>query len=164
MYIVAISYYYTDKGTSLLELKKSIIKKANDLARRAKLEYVIIEFVQCNSAFYCDLYKALSGSNIIFQEYFSEEIKCQLVLEALEDFLSPYVKLEHIKHSSLAFRSVLEVKNLLDIFAVLFKTCVPDQVTGECLFVQVLTYSSSWQRYILSWQPENFFQPMTSSD
>ncbi len=106
-------------------LHKTIIKKANEVANIAKLGYNILELKQCNSSFYRDLYKVLSGSDVLFHWQSSEERRCQLILKALESFLSPLVKLDHIRYSNLALRDEFDVKNLLDIFAVLFKANHP---------------------------------------
>ena len=107
------------------------MRRANEVAEVAKLGYFILELKQCNSAFYGDLFKALSGSELSFPQSSSEEDKCHQILDALEGFLSPYVKLDHIRYSNLALQDEFDVKNLLDIFSVLFKSSPSAQCGKE---------------------------------
>ena len=50
----------------------------------------------------------------------SEAVKCQAVVDALNVHLSPHVRLDHIYGSDVAQFDTISIKNLLDIFSVLF--------------------------------------------
>ena len=50
----------------------------------------------------------------------SESVKCQAVVDALSNQLSPHVSLNHIRGELLARPDLMAVKHLLDVFSVLF--------------------------------------------
>lgn len=113
-------------------IHKSILHQANDVARRANLDYIISSLKQCDSTLYVDLYKSLTTMQVTWKTGSSEEDKCQLVVDSLEEYLSPYISLDHIKGLGLAQVDELTVKNMLDIFSVLFKSCTgaSEKMTG----------------------------------
>jgi len=57
---------------------------------------------------------------VVLQAPTSEAVKCQAVVDALSTHLSPHVTLEHIQGPDLAAHDTMALKNLLDIFSVLF--------------------------------------------
>lgn len=100
-------------------MESSTIQEANLVAIKAGLDYTVSSLEQCNSLFYSDLYRALTGSSITFSTS-SEETRCQVLVNVLELQLFPHVTLGHIKGSDLAMLDVLTIKHLLDVFSVLF--------------------------------------------
>lgn len=99
-------------------VEESVIQEANRVAVHASLGYAISSLEQCNSSFYSDLYRLLTGSSITFSTS-SEENRCQVLVNVLELRLFPYVRLGHIKGSNLAKLDVLTIKHLLDVFSML---------------------------------------------
>ena len=55
----------------------------------------------------------------------SEAVKFQAVIDALNVHLHPHVTLDHIQGSDIAHLDVIAIKNLLDIFSVLFYVPLP---------------------------------------
>lgn len=119
MLFVVVVVFVSDNRVGL---RMALLRKANYVASVARLDCVLHSLQECNSSFYCNLFKVLSGSDIAFHKQCSEEDKCQILLQALQRFLTPHVKLDHIKYSRLAEQNELDVKNLLDIFVLLFQT------------------------------------------
>jgi hypothetical protein len=95
-----------------------IIEEANFVADCAGLEYFISSLQQCNSTFYNNLYKALTGASIVFNTL-NEEKNCQSLIDALEQLLSPYVRLAHIRGCDLANLDEMSVTHMLDVFILL---------------------------------------------
>lgn len=56
-------------------------------------------------------------------------------MTALSAHLSPYLNLEHIRGSDLARRDVVAVRNLLDVFSVLFHMPLPSLSSLTCAAV-----------------------------
>ncbi len=102
---------------------QSIIKEANHVAGNANLGYVISSLQQCNSVFFSDLYSSLTGVCVCALNFafMSETEKCQALIEELELYMSPSVKLTHIKGSNLAKLDKLTIKHMLSVFSMLFK-------------------------------------------
>lgn len=103
-----------------------IIHKANEIAVNANLSCTLSSIHQCNSGYFYDLYKSLTGLNISFVSC-NEEKKCQLVTDALEMLLYPHIKLNHIEGSSLARLDIMTIKHMLDIFSMLFNSLPCEQ-------------------------------------
>lgn len=99
--------------------KLDVIQDANYVAGCASLDYAISSLEQCNSSFYNDLYKSLTGSNVTFNTS-SEENRCQILINALELHLSPCIKLTHIRGFDLANLNELSITHMLDVFSILF--------------------------------------------
>ena len=57
----------------------------------------------------------------------SEAVKCQAVIDALNVRLHPHVTLDHIQGTDIAQLDVISIKNLLDIFSVLFYVPLPTE-------------------------------------
>ena len=91
---------------------------------------------QCNSTLFSQLYEALTGSRVpglSLQAPTSEAVKCQAVVDALNVHLFPHVTLDHIRGENVAKLDILSVKNLLDVFSVLFHVpLVEDSSGSEC--------------------------------
>ena len=81
----------------------------------------------------------------------SEAVKCQAIVYALNVHLSPHVTLEHIQGSDIAQLDVISIKNLLDIFSVLFH--VPPAV--EIGFDDVGSYSDNSNDALVDGDSEN---------
>lgn len=97
-----------------------VIQEANYVAGCASLKYAISSLEQCNSTFYNDLYRSFTGSSITFNTS-SEENRCQILIDALELHLSPWVTLPHIRGYDLANLSELSITHMLDVFSMLFE-------------------------------------------
>ena len=63
----------------------------------------------------------------------SEAVKCQAIVDALNVHLFPHVTLDHIQGAAVAQLDQLSIKNLLDIFSVLFHIppATPDSEDGS---------------------------------
>ena len=100
-----------------------VISLANALLDHAVVPRHITTIKQCNSTLFSQLYESLTGSRvpgIISQAPTSEAVKCQAIVNALNRHLAPHVNLDHIRGIAIAALDLLALKNLLDIFAVLF--------------------------------------------
>lgn len=89
---------------------------------------------QCNSTLFSQLYEALTGSRVpglALQAPTSEAVKCQAVVDALNVHLFPHVTLDHIRGIEVAQLDPLSIKNLLDVFSVLFHVPPPASSDGE---------------------------------
>ena len=121
-----------------------VLLKAKDLSRLANLEYEISTVEQCNSVFFRDIYKSLTGLNISCSGSCSEDERCQIVIDSLEEYLSPCVPLDHIHGFNLAHWDAVTMNNLLDIFLELFKSsCVRLACSSGTIFVVTLTEFNS---------------------
>lgn len=100
-----------------------MIALANALLDHASVPRHVSTIKQCNSTLFSQLYEALTGSKvpgIVSQGPTSESVKCQAVVNALNRHLAPHVNLDHIRGVDLAALDLLAMRNLLDIFSVLF--------------------------------------------
>lgn len=66
-------------------------------------------------------------SSLSLQAPTSETVKCQAVIDALNVHLHPHVTLDHIQGSDIAQLDIISIKNLLDIFSVLFHVPPPTE-------------------------------------
>ena len=73
------------------------------------------------------LASSLPCTGVVLQAPTSEAVKCQAVVDALSTHLSPHVTLEHIQGPDLAAHDTMALKNLLDIFSVLFHLPAADE-------------------------------------
>lgn len=70
---------------------------------------------------------SLPCTGVVLQAPTSEAVKCQAVVDALSTHLSPHVTLEHIQGPDLAAHDTMALKNLLDIYSVLFHLPAADE-------------------------------------
>ena len=99
-----------------------LVLKARQLSELAQLRYSISNIDQCNSQFYYDLYKALTGLKIHWSSGFTEDLRCQVIVDSFEEYLSPHIKLGHIQGYNLARSDPVTVGNMLDVLIALLKT------------------------------------------
>ena len=104
----------------------TIINLVNDILLSSGLNYTISSLCQCNSKLFLDLHNFLVGSTLGYHPGMKEEAKCQFIVNTLERYLSPVIKLEHIQGSSLATKDESALIDLLNIFLVLWTT------SGKC--------------------------------
>ena len=92
---------------------------ANTLLNHAGLRRSVHGIEQCGSVLFSQLYEALTGARPPRPRGVggSEAERCQAVVEALSEQLSPHVSLDHIRGGDLAAREPLTIINLLDIFS-----------------------------------------------
>ena len=92
---------------------------ANTLLDQAGLRRSVHGIEQCGSVLFSQLYEALMGARPPRPRggCGSEAERCQAVVEALSEQLSPHVSLDHIRGGDLAAREPLTIINLLDIFS-----------------------------------------------
>ena len=101
----------------------AVISFANAILVHVGLPRRVDTLRQCNSSLFSQLYETLTGCRVpglALQAPTSEAVKCQAVVDALNVHLSPHVRLDHIYGSDVAQFDTISIKNLLDIFSVLF--------------------------------------------
>ncbi|XP_064406267.1 uncharacterized protein LOC135351237 [Halichondria panicea] len=103
-----------------------VLYLANALSTHTGLSVQVSSLRQCNAWFYTQLLTQLF--DIEMSPLSTETARCQAVVDTLSNHLSPQVSLDHIKGAALAMGDLLSIKNLLDIFSVLF--CLPP--TTQC--------------------------------
>ena len=102
--------------TIIHTLLYTVVGVANTLLRQAGVRRNVYGIEQCGSVLFAQLYEALTGSRPP-TEGGSEAERCQAVVDAFSEQLSPHVSLEHIRGRDLAARDPLTIINLLDIFS-----------------------------------------------
>lgn len=120
-------------GKRQADVYGSLIHKANSVSVLARLGYEISSLVQCNSSFYYDAYKSLTGLKISWPVSCGEDVRCQLIIHSLEKYLTPYIKLDHICGLSLSVLDELTVRNMLDVFLALLQNCPLDPQSAGML-------------------------------
>ena len=89
---------------------------ANTLLQSAGVRRSVHGIEQCGSVLFAQLYEALTGSRPPVGGE-SEAERCQAVVDAFSEQLSPHISLDHIRGRDLAARDPLTILNLLDIFS-----------------------------------------------
>ena len=89
---------------------------ANTLLQSAGVRRSVHGIEQCGSVLFAQLYEALTGSRPPAGGE-SEAERCQAVVDAFSEQLSPHISLDHIRGRDLAARDPLTILNLLDIFS-----------------------------------------------
>ena len=89
---------------------------ANTLLQSAGVRRSVHGIEQCGSVLFAQLYEALTGSRPPTGGE-SETERCQAVVDAFSEQLSPHISLDHIRGRDLAARDPLTILNLLDIFS-----------------------------------------------
>lgn len=106
----------------------SLLEVANTLAVRAGLGYSVS---RCDSKFYGDLYYTLTCESFpCIGRYYSEEERCQFLVDSLRRLLPPHLSLQHIQGSNLADGDEIAIRSILDIFAILLESSL-DSVTSS---------------------------------
>ena len=104
-------------------LYHAVISLANSILIHVGLPRKVSTLKQCNSLLFSQLYETLTGNKVPSltpRGPTSEAVKCQAVVNALNIHLQPHVTLDHIQGSDVAQFDLVSIKNLLDIFSVLF--------------------------------------------
>ena len=101
-----------------------MIGVANTLLQHAGLPRSVHGIEQCGSLLFSQLYEALTGARPPATTAGggaggreSEAERCQAVVDAFSEQLSPHISLDHITGRDLAVRDPLTIINLLDIFS-----------------------------------------------
>ncbi len=104
-------------------LYSTVISLANSILVHVGLPRKVSTLKQCNSSLFSQLYETLTGCRVpslSLQAPTSEAVKCQAIIDALNVHLHPHVTLDHIQGTDIAQLDVISIKNLLDVFSVLF--------------------------------------------
>ena len=112
----------------------TVISLANAILAHVGLPRKIETLKQCNSSIFSQLYETLTGSRVpglSLQAPTSEAVKCQAVVDALNVHLFPHVTLDHIHGVNVAKLDILSLKNLLDVFSVLFHVPLAGDSSGS---------------------------------
>lgn len=94
-----------------------VIGVANTLLQHAGVRRSVHGIEQCGSVLFLQLYEALTGTRPPATGGESEAERCQAVVDAFSEQLSPHISLDHITGRDLAAREPLTIINLLDIFS-----------------------------------------------
>lgn len=117
-----------------LAVYSTVISLANAILAHVGLPRKIETLKQCNSSIFSQLYETLTGSRVpglSLQAPTSEAVKCQAVVDALNVHLFPHVTLDHIHGVNVAKLDILSLKNLLDVFSVLFHVPLAGDSSGS---------------------------------
>ena len=117
-----------------LAVYSTVISLANAILAHVGLPRKIETLKQCNSSIFSQLYETLTGSRVpglSLQAPTSEAVKCQAVVDALNVHLFPHVTLDHIQGVNVAKLDILSLKNLLDVFSVLFHVPLAGDSSGS---------------------------------
>ena len=94
---------------------------ANTLLKHVGVPRSVQNLEQCDSTLFSQLYEALTGTRPPGGGggggEGSEALRCQAVVDALSEQLTPHISLEHIHGDELEARDLLSITNLLDIFS-----------------------------------------------
>ena len=107
-----------------------VISLSNTILVHVGLPRKVTTLQQCNSSLFSQLYETLTGCRVpslSIQAPTSEAVKCQAIIDALNVHLHPHVTLDHIQGSDIAQLDAISIKNLLDIFSVLFYVPLPTE-------------------------------------